>query len=210
MRRRRSACVAGVAVLLLHWCAAAPTLGLMLTRYSELGFLRLMHMARHGQLGGDVVNANVGIVKDSVRLELVVRGVANRVLLLMPAGPDDRASRYFHIEPQQGASAEDVARVGRALDEAFGDNPFQIAPGFFNVVPGRERMPDLAEVWEYAGWRGVLLVGERRIAEVASLPYTVTVILVLVGAVAASLFLLWASPPPDRASSDRRSGAQSS
>src|SRR6266481_1286875 len=84
---------------------------LALTKDSEVGFERLIHMAQVGQLGKDVSNANVGVFKNYARLELVRGGAPTKVFLLTPRTSTTRACRYFNIEPGDGASASDVAGV---------------------------------------------------------------------------------------------------
>jgi hypothetical protein len=69
--------VAGPAIMLLAWCAWAPWAAaqdLTLGADSEDGFRRLMRMAQTGQLGDDVVNANIAIARDRVHVELVGAG----------------------------------------------------------------------------------------------------------------------------------------
>jgi hypothetical protein len=169
---------------------------LALTRDSEVAFERFIHMAQTGQLGEDVSNANVGILKNHVRVELVRPGAPVKVLLLTPKGSNQAVCRYFDIAAGDGATAGDVARVGQALDAVFGADPFQLAYDVFNASPGGDPLPSLAEAWAYGGWRGVLHGFERRTVALAGLPYTIVVIVALAAAFLTSLWLLWGSTPP--------------
>jgi hypothetical protein len=177
-----------------RWCDLA------LTKDSEAGFERFLHMAQTGQLGKDVSNANVGVFKNYARLELVRGNAPKKVFLLTPRTSATRVCRYFTIEPGDGATASDVARVGHALDEAFGEDPFQLAYDFFNAPPGGDPLPSLVDAWESGGWHGVVRGLERRMAALAGIQYTIAVIVALTVALLASLLLLWASggPPPSR------------
>jgi hypothetical protein len=167
-----------------------------LTKDSEVGFERFLHMAQTGQLGEDVQNANVGVFKNYARLELVGGDAPKKVFLLTPKSSTTTGSRYFNIEPGEGATSGDVARVAQALDAAFGEDPFQLAYDFFNAPPGGDPIPRLVDAWRSGGWRGVVRGLERRMAALAGLRYTVAVIVALAAALLASLWLLWASQPP--------------
>jgi len=167
---------------------------LALTRDSEAAFERLIRMAQAGQLGDDVTNANVGIVKNHVRVELVRAGAPMKVLFLTPKGSTPGMSRYFAVTPGDAATARDAARVGHALDLVFDVDPFQRAYDFFNVAPGGAPLPSLFEAWTFDGWRGVTRGLERRMAALASLTYTVAVIVALSASFLASLWVLWGAP----------------
>ncbi len=196
MRRLFALGAGAVVAAILSGVMPASAGDVMLTRYSEVGFLQLMHLAQNGQLGDDVVNANIGVTKDHVRVELVRTGAPSKVFLLCPKSAAHGSSRYFDIEPGEGAAASDVERLGRALDRVFAENPFQLAPDFFNGSPHGEGMPGFADVWRAAGWRGVGRLLERRMVSLASLRYTIAVIGGLLMSVLASLSLLWGSAPP--------------
>ena len=178
-----------------HELVAQRWRDLALTKDSEVAFERFIHMAQTGQMGHDVTNANVGILKNHVRVELVRAGAPVKLLLLTPKDSTQTASRYFHIEAGEGATASDVARVGRALDEVFAEDPFQLAYDFFNAAPGGAPIPSLADAWVYGGWTGVLHGLGRRMAALAGIPYTVAVIVALTTALACSLVLLCGSTP---------------
>ncbi len=97
----------------------------VLTRRSEDGFRRFMEAVRGGRLGEDVHAVNVGVSGGSVRLELLRRnGPAGVVRLTAPTFPT-RAARYFDVEALENASPDDLARIGRLLDEAFTADPFE-------------------------------------------------------------------------------------
>lgn len=193
---RRPAPVTVFVLTALLWNVSASAQDLMLPKDSEVGFRGLMHMAQTGQLGDDVTNANIGVSKTSVRIELVRAGAPNKLFFLTPKGSAQTTSRYFNIEPGEGASASDVARIGKVLDEVFGADPFQLPPGFFETPPGGAAIPGLVAAWGDGGWRGVVLVLQRRMVALASLRYTIAVIVALAAALLASLLLLWGSIPP--------------
>ena len=168
---------------------------LALTTNCEAGFRRFMHMAQTGQIGADVTNANIGVMKNHVRLELVRTGAPNKLLLLTPKSSAHSPARYFNIEPGPGVTADDVARVARGLDQAFGEDPFQLTYDFFSAVPGGDPIPRLIDAWTSDGWKGVMRALERRMAALAGLRYTMGVIVALGTALLASLFVLWGSTP---------------
>lgn len=175
------------------WNAAAAGQDLALSKEDcEAGFRRFMHMAESGQLGPDVTNANVGVADGPVRVELVRTGPPI-VLLLTPKRSAHAISRYFDIEPGENATAADVARVGKALDECFWENPYRLAG--LESPPGVS-VPGIAEAWAYGGVRGVKRALEQRMMVLAGLPYTVVVIVTLSAASLASVILLWGSMPP--------------
>ena len=214
MRQRWSAGAASFLFIGLLWNSSAgaddsaPTdpnevlaerwLDLALTRDSEVGFQRFIHMAQTGQLGDDVTNANVGVFKNHARVELVRGAAPLKLFLLTPKNATQTISRYFSIEPGDGATASDVVRVGKALDAAFGGDPFQLAYDFFNATLGGDPIPSLAEAWTNGSWRGVRRGLERLMVALAGLPYTIAVIVALVAALLASLVLLWGSMPQGR------------
>jgi hypothetical protein len=186
------AAVGALLVSLVSWSAPATGRELTLSKDSESGFLRLMHMAQTAQLGADVINANIGVDGEHVRVELVRRHAPIAVLRLTPKRSAQTVCKYFDITPGEGATASDVARVGKALDDVFTGDPFQILghEESFGAVPH----PTLTEAWEYGGWRAVLRALEVRMMVPASLEYTVGVIVLLALGVLASLLVLWLSP----------------
>src|ERR1043166_3987190 len=86
-----------------------------LTKDAEVGFERFLHMAQTGQLGADVRNANITVFKNHARLELLRGDAPKQVFLLTPRSSTTAASRYFSIEPGEGASAADVEGVAPGL-----------------------------------------------------------------------------------------------
>ncbi len=172
--------------------APAAAQNLVLTRDCEDGFRQLMRMAQKGRFGEDVSNANVGVSKDRVRVELVGPGALSKVLLLAPRKSAAAAGGYFDVSAGPGATAADVARVGEALDRIFAADPFLRAG--VEVPPGGA-LPGLAEAWAADSWRGVGRALERRMMVLASLPYTIGVIAGLALALLAALALLWTSTP---------------
>jgi hypothetical protein len=182
------ACLAGTPL----WNTTASAQSLALTTDSEEGFRRVIRMAQTGQLGDEVTNANVAIAHDHARLELVRAARPSQVFLLTRAV--DTTTRYFDVAPVEGAVASDVERVGRALAEAFREDPFRVAG--LEESHARGVIPGLGEAWADGGWRGVVHACERRMMVLASLGYTIGVIAVLALAMLASLALLWGSAPP--------------
>jgi hypothetical protein len=209
--RPRAACFAALLLIGTAWNPAAHAeekmttdeevlaerwTDLTLSTSCEAGFQQFIHMAQTGQLGDDVTNANVGIFKNHARVELVRAGAPSKRLLLTPRDSTQTITRYFSIVPGEGATASDVARVAKALDEAFKEDPFQLAYDFFNALPRGDPIPNFTDAWTYGGWRGVLRVVERRMVALAGVRYTIAVIVVLTAALVASVFLLWSSEPP--------------
>ena len=199
--------ITALVIALLCSCAAAqspPVKGdseqragqwgdLALTKDSEAGFMRFIHMAQTGRLGDDVTNANVGVFKNTVRVELVRGAAPKKVLLLTPRSSAQETSHYFDVEPGEGVTAIDVTRVAKALDEAFADDPFDLTG--VEELPGSAPIPSLAAGWSGSGYRGVLRVLERRTMTVASLQYTIAVIVTLAIGLLASLVVLLGSDP---------------
>ena len=110
-----------------------------------------------------------------------------------------RLSR-FDIALGHGATADDLDRVGKALDEVFRSDPFEIVG--LEASPDGEPISSLIEAWGRDGWSGVARAWERRAMVLASLRYTVGVIVLVALALLLSLALLWGSRPP-RSASDR-------
>ena len=176
------------------WSAVAFPQDLAISREDcEPGFRRFMRLAEDGQLGPDVINANVGVGDGPIRVELVRAGRAPIVLFLTPKHSAHAISRYFDIEPGENAAAADVARVGKALDECFWEDPYRISGDeVFGPIPG------IGEAWAHGGPHGVMRALERRMMVLASLRYTIVVIVGLTIALLANLILLWGSTPPAR------------
>lgn len=166
---------------------------LTLTTDSEASFRRFIHMAQNGELGADVSNANVELNGAQAGIELVRRAAPGKFLVLTPKRSQQAGSRYFDIAPGDNATAADVVLVGRALDRCFGEDPFQYA-GLEESLAGGP-MPGIAEAWAVGGWRGVLRAFERRLMALASLEYTVAIIVGLVLGFIASLVVLWGTNP---------------
>jgi hypothetical protein len=191
----RPLCAAAFLVGALLWTAgAAAQDDLTLSTACEAGFRRFIEMAESGRLGDDVTDANVGVAGNRVRVELVRSGAPMAILQLTPKRSPQTISRYFEVVPGDGASATDAERVGRALDDVFGEDPFQIRG--LEGSPAGDAMPSLVAAWASGGCRGVLRVFERRMAVLASRSYTIAVIVALAVASLASLALLWGSVPP--------------
>jgi hypothetical protein len=166
---------------------------LTLTTDSEANFRRFIHMAQTGQLGADVTNANIAMDGARVRLELVRHDAPSKVFVLEPRRTHPGHSRFFEITLAERATSDDLERVGRALDQCFQADPFQFA-GLEESL-AEEPMQGFGAAWTYGGWRGVARAFERRMMSLASLEYTVAVMVVLVAGFAASLALLWSAHP---------------
>ncbi len=191
---RLPACFISILVSLLLWSIPASGQDPVLTTDSEPGFWHLIDAAQAGQLGDDVINANVGVSFDTVRIELVHESGTNPILFLTRKRSTQPLSRYFDIEIGPGATASDAARVGKVLDEAFHDDPFEVSSGFFGAR-STESFPGIAEAWKYGGWRRPLRVLEGRLTTPVGVGYTVAVIVASASALLASLILLWGSEP---------------
>jgi len=165
----------------------------VLTPQSEAGFRRLIRLTERGALGADVVDMNVGIEKEHVRIELVMRDGGTRGLVLSRPSSSPSVSRYFHIEPDEGATQDDVVRVGRALDRALQADPY-VAGDFFGVASRGAERP-MVDEWRDGGWRGVRAALRDRFMAPASLAYTVAVIVALAIGVAGSALLFWLGAP---------------
>jgi hypothetical protein len=186
----------GVIFVVALLVASAPAVAqdLMLTEACEEGFHRLMRMAQEGRLGADVTNANIGVEKIRVRVELVRGTAPGKLIWLKPRSSAAARARFFDVSAGAGATEDDLERVARALDEIFVQDPFVVAG--FEAVPAGDPIPELAAAWTHGGWRGVLRALERRTMALASIEYTIGVILVLAVGLAACLVLLWGSSPP--------------
>jgi len=192
-------------LLTLALCTASVSAqDLVLPTDSEAGFVRFMRMAQSGGLGHDVTNANIYIDGAVARVELVRSQPPNTVVMLSTKSTQQTVSRYFDISAADHATAADVALVGRALDAAFDNDPFQLASGFFDAVPGPP-LPSLWDAWQEGGWRGVVRTLQRHIAALVGLPYVLAVIVTLTVGLAAALVVLWTATP----SAVRRAAASS-
>jgi hypothetical protein len=187
----RVICVATAVLSGLIGSAVADDL--TLTKDCEEGFRRLLHMAQAGQLGDDVRDANISVDGIHVRVELVRPGAANAVVLLTPKRSPRSSAKYFDVARGDNATENDVARVGRALDAVFSADPFQVLG--HEGSPAGDRMPSLMQAWSSGSWRGVGRLVERRMMVLASLEYTVGVIVALALGLIASLAVLWGSVP---------------
>jgi hypothetical protein len=160
-------------------------------------------MAQTGRLGDDITNANIGVEKIRVRVELVRGGAPSSVIWLTPKRSDQAFARFFELTAGEGAAESDLVRVGRALDEIFPADPFVVAG--FEASPGGEAIPGFAEAWNQGGWRGIVRVFERRMMAFASVEYTTGLLIALAIGIVAALALLWGSAPSDlRGPSGRR------
>lgn len=195
-----ASCRGSSLVAALCWIVAtfvpSATAAQALPEDSEEGFRRFMAMAEAGELGDDVIRANVGVVKDRAHIELVRTPEPSKFFVLTIRESPHAASRFFDVAPDQGATPDDVRRVGAALDRAFTRDPFRLTG--VELFPGHGPRPGVFEAWNRGGWRGVLRAAEVHMMTAASLRRTITVSLLLgVGLIAATA-LLWSAPPPPR------------
>jgi hypothetical protein len=197
----------GMALLLGAILGEAPISAqdLMLTEACEEGFRQLIQMAQDHRLGDDVVNANVGVEKIRVRVELLRGSAPSKVIWLEAKRSPQTFARFFDMTAGEGAGESDLARVGRALDEIFTADPFAVAG--FEASPGGESLPGFADAWTNGGWLAVVRVFERRMMAFASVEYTRGILVALAIGVAAGLALLWGSHP--RGGADRAAAAGS-
>jgi len=183
-------------LLTLALCAASVSAqDLVLPKDSEAGFLRFMQTAQSGGLGHDVTNVNIYIAGPVARVELVRLQPPNPVVVLTTKSAQQAVSRYFDIAAGDNATAADVALVGRALDAAFDNDPFQLSSGFFDAVPGPP-LPSLWDSWQDGGWGGVDRTLVRHIAALVGLPYVLAVIVTAAAGLAAAVVVLWTATPP--------------
>lgn len=173
-----------------------------LTKDCEPGFRRFIEMAEAGQLGEDVIDANVGVMHDHVRIELVRKGLPDKVLHLTIKRSRHSISRFFDITPEEGADENDVRRVGELLDQVFPQDPFRLAG--IEALPGDMPAETLTEAWAYRGWQGVQQNIEQRMMTLITLPRAKVIILLLGMALFAGTFLLWTAVPPLETAKDRR------
>jgi hypothetical protein len=183
-------------LIALSWGGLAAAQDLVLNKDCAQAFERFIQMAQSGGLGDGISNANVGVFATHARVELLRPGKPTAVLVLRPKRSPHMISRYFDVEPQAHAGGGDLERVGRALDQVFREDPFQI-PGTQESI-ARGPLPGPVEAWTYGGWRGVLRMLERRMMSLASLRYVVAIAGALVLGVCACLVLLWGGDPPTR------------
>jgi hypothetical protein len=193
MRRRTSR----LGLWLLLWLASvAPAAAQRpLTPDAEAGFRQLMRMAQAGELGSEIANANVGVERERVSVELVRADGSTQRFTLTARGAAPAASRFFAIAAGAGASEDDVARLGRALDACFAHDPFDLGDDFF-AADQDGGVPTLGEAWASDGWHGAGRALLRRMASPAGLRYTVAVIALLAIGVLASVAILCTTPPP--------------
>lgn len=177
-------------------CSTVAAQELTLRKDCEAGFRRFIQMAQSGALGADVSNANVSVDGKRVEVELVRVNAPSTSLRLTPKQSAQTLSRYFDIIPDDGTPASDAERVGKALDAAFAEDPFAIVG--LEGSRGDDPIPGVLAAWEYGGWHGVARVLERRLMVLASVRYTVTVVVALAIGICASVGLLWVSLSPPR------------
>ncbi|MBI3783596.1 MAG: hypothetical protein HY270_09355 [Deltaproteobacteria bacterium] len=187
--------IAGCTSVLVLSNVASWGQDLSLNEDSEAGFRRLIQMAQNGRLGDDVSNASVSVVRDQVRLELKRAGLPSKWLTLTAKQASSTSSRYFDIRLDAGATANDVALVAAALDAVFAVDPFQTTAGLFESPQLEQSASSFVEAWVDGGWPAVWRTLGRRLTTLASLRYTIAVIAMMVGAVVASLLLLWGASP---------------
>lgn len=105
-----------------------PVLGqpqhLVLTKRSEDGFKRFMDAVRGGRLGADVREANISVSESSVQVELLRRDAPRVVVRLREPASGASGAGYFDVQAVENASAADLVRIGRLLDDAFTSDPF--------------------------------------------------------------------------------------
>src|SRR5437867_6257029 len=145
-------CAALIALLLVGERAARAQ-DFALTKDSELGFQRLIHAAETGQLGDDATDANVSVLRDRVRVEIILADGTTKALLLTHKGSSQTFSRYFDIVLGEGATPSDARRVGNVLDEAFRSDPFVVSLDYVGATATDRPTMRLAEAWKYGTWK---------------------------------------------------------
>lgn len=162
----------------------------------EIAFRKLIQDAQSGRLGADVTNANVRVQGKVVEVELVKANAASLRFRLTPKASEQMYARYFDIASGLGATAADAERLGRALNAVFDTDPFVIVVSEGGRLD--DPIPSIAAAWRYGGWQGVARVIERRMMVLASVRYTVTMIVFLAVGLSGCVALFWLSPPPIR------------
>ncbi len=182
-------------VMLALGSASVSAQDLVLPKDSEAGFLRFMRSAQNGGLGEDVTNVNIYVDGPAARVELVRSQPPNPVIVLTTKSERQGVSRYFDIAAGDHATAADAARVGRALDAAFDDDPFQLASGFFDAVPGPPP-PSIRESWREGGWSAVYRTLQRRFVALVGAGYVLATIATLTAGLMICVIVLWTATPP--------------
>jgi hypothetical protein len=101
---------------------------------------------------------NISVSKRSVQVELLRGSAPRMVVRLSEPTSDTGVARYFDVQAVETASADDLVRIGRLLDEIFTSDPFLEKRSIRDVQP---------DAWQ---------ADEPRLMHSASLEYTIAVI----------------------------------
>jgi hypothetical protein len=142
-----------------------------------------------------VTEANVAVLKDRVRVEIILVDGTTKALLLTRKDSPQTFSRYFDVVLGEGATASDARRVGKVLDEAFRSDPFVVSLDDVGATVTDQPTIRLAEAWRYGGWKSVVTVLERRLVAPRGLRATIVVLIAVAIGVLSSLVLLWGYEP---------------
>ena len=188
-------------LLLLGYALLVTQIGsaeeLALTKESDFGFRQVIMAAQRKELGSDVDNANVGVSKNEVRIELLRSGETIKVLFLRRRADAASAGHgYFDVLAGAGATDADVQRLAAILDRAFPQDPFAVSTSSVGIG-SRRAIPSVVEAWRDAGARGVWRALTAYALAPAPRAYTIAVVFVLAIGLTASLVALWL-PPRDR------------
>lgn len=171
----------------------------MLPRDTEESFRKLIRLTESGGAGADIINANVSILQESARIELVFRdGKRESFVARYPQMTGQQQSQYFAIEPVQGASPEHAALLGRLLDQCFTSDPFAVQPEGEAADLGLPVVPSAREAWARNGWRGAVSALTAGSLLPVSRGYAATAMAIHVVALFACMLLLWRGRTPDR------------
>jgi hypothetical protein len=190
---RQSPRAISVSLLLALLSCAGPVAAQELTLSAERtrGLQHFIEAAQAGRLGEDVRNANVGVFKHSVEIELVRTRGPNQHFLLTRKDSTQNRSRYFNVEPGAGATASDAERVGQLVDECLGADPFRPFLDFYGASTRGRPLPSLLTAWRDRGWRGALQAFESHFIAPPGLWQTATIFAMLAALLIAGLIVIW-------------------
>jgi hypothetical protein len=200
---RRKSCFAGLTLVLA--CCLAPQSAQavksrwVLTQESEAVFKTVLTAAQTGKLGPGVKNANITILGEKVRIELVLTtGKKGFVLTHPPAEGASQPPRFFTLAPDADAVRADAARLIAILDEVFTSDPWLEPVDWFNhdpVIKGGAPV----DPYRRDGFRGLVASLGRRFVSHASRRFTIGLLAVLISLLAGGTTMLWRARP-DRSS----------
>lgn len=144
---------------------------------SETGFRQLMKRVQEGGAGPEFVNANIGVDRTVVHVQLIDRHAARHELTLSPPdGAGQWRARYFKVEPGPGASPADAEQLTRLLDLSFDADPYLLVwHGWNDPRPVPPPEPVVA-AWRRGGWSAFSAALVIQFLRPASLRFVVPII----------------------------------